>query len=269
MRKRARLTGAGLLILAVAVVVFGSPRETQAPVDYSKFDHGNAQHARLPCLLCHRRESNATRPTLPGAAEHTPCTGCHAQQFADASNPICTVCHTDARSGAVKAFPRLRSFGVTFDHAKHLYMRGLLCVTCHRPARGGVAFSIPAGLRAHAVCYRCHTPGAKSGDRDISSCGVCHEPGRYSRTPAWARAFNMGFNHAEHGASQALRCNDCHKVRAGVPQRRQVSAPQAAHHHASGRQLSCMSCHDGNRAFGGDDFSVCTRCHTGGEWRFR
>jgi hypothetical protein len=29
-----------------------------------------------------------------------------------------------------------------------------------------------------------------------------------------------------------------------------------------------MTCHDGKRAFGGDDFSVCARCHTGDRWRF-
>jgi hypothetical protein len=29
-----------------------------------------------------------------------------------------------------------------------------------------------------------------------------------------------------------------------------------------------MSCHDGKRAFGGDDFSACKRCHTGTRWRF-
>jgi hypothetical protein len=29
-----------------------------------------------------------------------------------------------------------------------------------------------------------------------------------------------------------------------------------------------MTCHDGKRAFGGDDFSVCKRCHSGTAWRF-
>src|SRR4051794_23952674 len=43
--------------------------------DFSKFSHTQT-HSALPCLLCHRRESNAPRPSLPG---HTPCAGCHAQ----------------------------------------------------------------------------------------------------------------------------------------------------------------------------------------------
>jgi hypothetical protein len=29
-----------------------------------------------------------------------------------------------------------------------------------------------------------------------------------------------------------------------------------------------MTCHDGKRAFGGDDFTSCKRCHTGSVWRF-
>jgi hypothetical protein len=29
-----------------------------------------------------------------------------------------------------------------------------------------------------------------------------------------------------------------------------------------------MTCHDGKRAFGGDDFTVCKRCHKGAGWRF-
>ena len=52
------------------------------------------------------------QPTLPGKASHAPCTGCHAQQFANPASEICTICHTDAQSGKVKSFPPLRSFNV-------------------------------------------------------------------------------------------------------------------------------------------------------------
>src|SRR3954469_11714929 len=89
----------------------------QAPDDFSKFLHTNPQHARLPCLLCHRREDNSPRLKLSG---HMPCSGCHTQQFADAASPICTVCHTNAQSGALKNFPPLKTFGVNFDHATHV-----------------------------------------------------------------------------------------------------------------------------------------------------
>jgi c(7)-type cytochrome triheme protein len=235
-------------------------------LDYSKFQHSSRNHSRLPCLLCHRRDSNAPVPKRPGASGHLPCAGCHAQQFSNNESPICTICHTDVKSGALKPFPsRLISFRMKFDHAKHLAMGTVSCATCHRPAQGGVAMSIPADFNAHTTCYRCHSPRAQSGGRDISSCGTCHQLGGYSRTPQSAAAFKVSFSHAKH---QKVTCTECHQVRAGMPQRRQITAPEPLNHHATGRGQSCMTCHDGKRAFGGEDFTVCKRCHTGPAWRF-
>jgi c(7)-type cytochrome triheme protein len=266
---RLLLVSACLLAGAIAIQGARTSALGQEPSgDFSKFLHSSPNHARMPCLLCHRRESNSARPNLPGGSGHVPCAGCHAQQFANSESPICTICHTDVNSGALKSFPRLKSFRVNFDHSRHLKTGRVSCGTCHRPARSGVALSIPVGFNAHSTCYGCHTPRAKSGGRDISSCGTCHKLGGYARTPAWTTAFRMSFSHAKHGPSQKLACNDCHQVRPGLPQRRQVTAPEAANHHASGRTQSCMTCHDGKRAFGGDDFSVCKRCHTGTRWHF-
>lgn len=275
----------GLFPLALAVIVCAVgvinsrayveiPADPQNPqvqmqfpegLDYSKFQHSTQNHSRLPCLLCHRRDSNAAVPQRPGASNHLPCAGCHAQQFSNADSPICTICHTDVKSGALKSFPRLRSFSMKFDHARHLNMGSVSCATCHRPARGGVALSIPAGFNAHTTCYRCHTPRAQSGGRDISSCGTCHKLGGYARTPQFAQAFRVGFSHAKHGE---MTCNECHQIRAGMAQRRQVTQPEPLNHHATGRGQSCMTCHNGKKAFGGEDFSVCKRCHTGNTWRF-
>lgn len=232
--------------------------------DYSKFQHASAFHQRLPCLLCHRRDTNAAQPTMPGSKDHLPCAGCHVKQFADRSNAICTNCHSEPSTGALKTFPRLSSFNLKFDHARH---GGITCSNCHRPARGGVALTIPAGSNAHITCFRCHGPQAKSGDRDISSCGVCHELGRYEHPSQTARAFRVGFSHAQHNRDERLSCNDCHRVRGGL-QTNEVAAPQALNHHAARGSFSCMSCHNGKRAFGGDDFSVCNRCHKGSAWHF-
>ena len=234
-------------------------------LDYSKFLHNSRNHARLPCLLCHRRESNSPRPQLPGKSDHAPCAGCHAQQLSNSDSPICTICHTDVKSGAMKSFPRLKSFSMKFDHSRHINMEGVNCDTCHRPTRGGVGLSIPAGFNAHQTCYRCHTPRAQAQGRDISSCRTCHQLGSYRRTPEFAQAFRVGFNHAKH---QKLTCVECHQVRAGMAQGRQVASPAPLNHHAKAGTESCMSCHDGKRAFGGDDFSVCKRCHTGTKWQF-
>ena len=155
-----------------------------------------------------------------------------------------------------------------FDHAVHGRGPGESCSSCHRPSRGGVALTIPSGISAHNTCYRCHGPQAKANGRDISSCATCHQPGGYSRTPTQATAFKLGFSHAAHGGVQTLACKECHNVRAGMPQRRQVTAPLALNHHAPAGTTSCATCHTGKRAFGGEDFSACTRCHQGPQWHF-
>jgi c(7)-type cytochrome triheme protein len=246
------------------------PPAPMSQADYSRFTHSNPEHSRLPCLLCHRREGNSPRPVR--SLGHTPCTGCHTQQFSDSSHPICTICHANpGQSSAVKPFPSLRSFNVRFDHATHARAGARpasSCNACHRPqGRGGVALSIPAGFSAHTTCFACHTPGAQAGGRDISSCGTCHGPGGHRRTPATAPAFRVNFSHAEH-TRKGLSCASCHTILAGRGQGRQVTSPQPLMHHASARAQSCMTCHNNRRAFGGDDFSDCRKCHEGNRWHF-
>lgn len=238
-----------------------------AQTTYSQFKHATSDHARLPCLLCHRRENNSARPTLPGKASHAPCTGCHAQEFANTASEICSICHTDAQSGKVKSFPPLKSFDVRFDHAKHA-AAGATCSTCHRRNRSGAGLTIPARLNAHVTCFGCHTPGAKANGRDISSCGTCHQLGRFSRISERAAAYRVGFSHADHDVSEKLACGDCHSVRAGRVRGQQVSSPLPLNHHAPARTSSCATCHNGQRNFGGDDFSACKRCHEGSAWHF-
>jgi c(7)-type cytochrome triheme protein len=237
-------------------------------IDFSRFRHDNKNHARMPCLLCHRRENNEALPSLPGGGGHVPCTGCHAKEFANTSSPVCAICHTNAQSGALKAFPVLKSFNVKFDHSTHTRGLKVSCATCHRPGRGGVTLTIPSGFNAHTTCYQCHAPQAQANGRDISSCSTCHQLGGYSRTPTQTSAFRVGFSHAKHGALQKLTCNECHNVRPGVSQRQQVTTPMGLNHHAPAGATSCMSCHNGKRAFGGDDFAACKRCHTGAAWHF-
>lgn len=239
---------------------FDASGAQNAAGDGSKFPHGNSSHSRLPCLLCHRREDNSPQPKRSG---HTPCAGCHVQAFAAASGPLCTICHTSVEPGrvAVKPFPPLKSFDVEFAHLRH---RAVACATCHKPARQGVALSIPAGLRAHATCYQCHAPRAQAGGRDISSCGTCHKPGTFVRTSEWTKAYRASFSHAEH-ARQKLSCNDCHTARAGKGS--DITSPAPAEHFGSARAASCMSCHNNKRAFG-EDFTSCKKCHRGPTFKF-
>ena len=272
------MIGIGMTLVLTGIFVLSartqsaqsSVTQMQVPenADYSKFRHDSSYHARLPCLLCHRRENNSARPAMPGKTNHLPCAGCHVKQFAGSNSPICTVCHANAQSGALKPFPRLTSFSMRFDHSRHIRMNSVSCATCHKPTRGGMALSVPAGFNAHVTCYRCHGPNAKSGERDISSCDTCHQAGRPLHPSETAAAFAVGFSHSRHDGSEGLGCTQCHFVRATASLRMQVSSPQPLNHHASAKALSCMSCHNGKRAFGGDDFSVCKRCHKGNTWHF-
>ena len=226
-------------------------------LDYSEFSHSNASHVRMPCLICHRRDDNSGRISFPGKSGHAPCIGCHQQQFAGPSSPICSICHTDAESGTMKAFPPLESFGARFSHDRH---RGVNCATCHKPSRGGVALSIPDRGNAHATCFQCHSSTANV--ETMSSCSVCHQSGPALREPESARAFQLSFSHSRHTRA-GLSCSSCHTVRGA-----DMSAPVAAMHKAPPRVASCAACHNGKRAFGDNNFDNCRRCHTGNSFRF-
>lgn len=265
-------------VMFAAAFVFGSKAETslddfatgpEQPIaeaavqNYSRFQHSNPTHARMPCLLCHKRDDNSATPKLAG---HVTCSGCHAQQFADSGSQMCTICHTNTQSGATKRFPNLRSFNVRFDHARHLRLTN--CSTCHKPSRKGVALSVPSRLGAHTTCFQCHGPQTEVGDKNIGSCGTCHQPGRPVRNSDWAAAFAKNFDHSEHRGIGLLNCSSCHTVRAGMPRGRQVTAPAASMHFASSGRQSCATCHNNKKAFGGNDFSDCKRCHQGTSFRF-
>jgi c(7)-type cytochrome triheme protein len=228
---------------------------------------------RSNCSGCHRRSDGSLEPKLP---VHKDCTGCHLLQFTNAAssdNPICTICHTreglNSSNAPTKSFPRLRSFMAEFDHAQHL--RGTetarpskACAACHSLANRGVAETIPARLNAHQICYDCHSPGKSASA--TSSCSSCHKLGSYSPTSTATRSYRVGFSHADHGSRQRLTCETCHNVLArGLRQARQVSSIAPALHHSNARARSCMTCHNGQRAFGDAkaEFDNCKRCHKG------
>lgn len=243
-----------------------------APQSYSKFSHTSpGAHADFAnpssCDSCHPRNNAQPQPTLPGQNGHKPCIDCHLAQFTTANTEICTICHTGDLAGSsppVKGFPGLRSFRVSFDHAEHTRI-GANCARCHTPTRRGVALSIPASLNAHTQCYSCHSPGQSASH--LSSCGTCHGVGGYARTSTNARAFALSFSHAAHGPRQRLACADCHIVRAGLPQSRQVTSPAAFQHFPRNRAQSCATCHNNKRAFGESDFGDCKKCHKGQTFR--
>ncbi|CAN5530739.1 hypothetical protein BH10ACI2_BH10ACI2_07310 [soil metagenome] len=230
-------------------------------LDYSKFGHSNPAHTRLPCLLCHRRDDNSTRIKFPGKVDHLPCAGCHQAQLADSSSPMCTICHSNAATGAMKVFPRLKSFSARFDHSRHA--RQTNCATCHKSTGKGVAFSKPSGALAHNTCFQCHT-----SQTPIGACNTCHSPGSPPRTSEWAKAFTVNFSHQEHIRKGNMNCATCHSIRPGSARGAQVSSPLASMHFARAGTPSCAACHNSKRAFGPSDFTNCKRCHEGRNFKF-
>lgn len=229
--------------------------------EFSKFKHSNAEHARFPCALCHERTDNSATPKFSG---HLPCAGCHTAQFADNKNLICTICHSNAETGAMKRFPGLKSFNAVFDHSSHTRLTN--CASCHQSTKNGVAISIPANLNAHNSCFSCHSPGAVSGEKKIDSCDTCHQPGKpVGKVSESAQAYQKTpFKHSAH----KLNCTECHTIRAGASRGNQVTATTAAMHFPPKNVQSCATCHNNKRAFGGEDFSDCRRCHRGDTFKF-
>lgn len=242
-------------------------------LDYSNFKHNSQRHASLACTACHQRKDNSATPIFPG---HKACINCHQGQFVTASVPMCVICHTDVNNGnpPLKGFPTRfnESFNVKFDHSQH--MNGAArpasgCAACHGRSGRGAALAIPGGIAAHNQCYTCHTPNSKSpAGKDLASCGVCHDEKSFSRTTTNARSFRYAFSHAKHSSSQRLACADCHALTAGAPQSRQVTSPFPVEHFAAARGKTCLTCHNGNRSFGGDlAFKDCRRCHTSSSFK--
>ena len=241
------------------------PEAVSAPLidplpDPSKFNHSEPQHTRLPCLLCHQRNDNS--PTVRRSG-HMPCAGCHVQQFADNTSPLCTICHT---ATGVKPFPPLRSFNAMFNHGRHVRQTG--CATCHKPTRRGVALSIPSRASAHRTCFQCHGPQTETGGRNIGSCSTCHQPGRLVRTSENAKAYGVNFSHQEHLRRGKTTCASCHNVLAGGARGRQVTSPAASMHFAPAGKASCAACHNNKKAFGIADFANCRKCHEGKTFKF-
>mgnify|MGYP000049965863 CR=1 FL=1 len=248
--------------------------ETPAPIPvkasdstFKEFSHSIPEHKEFECISCHRREGKSRELDFAG---HESCVGCHMGQFIDNSvtdqnRAMCSICHAslDSKEPAMKPFPVKfkEGFNMKFDHAVHNRGEGRPpngCAACHSPA--GAAQTIPSGIATHNNCYTCHTPESK-----VASCSVCHELAPYRRTLPSQYNFKAIFRHSDHTARQGVSCDECHTVVAGPGQGRQVRNISVLQHRAA-PGADCLSCHNGRRAFTGNDpfaVSTCTRCHTG------
>ncbi len=232
---------------------------------FEAFSHRIPEHKPFECKSCHQRTGRSLDMDFAG---HDSCIGCHLNQFTDKTlmdrdKIMCSICHNNLQANppTMKNFPvRFREgFNMKFDHGDHDSGAGRPpagCASCHQSA--GAGKTIPIGFQAHNNCYACHTAESK-----IGSCGVCHQLAPYQRTPASRYVFRAVFRHDDHSERQGVSCNECHSVRPGAAQGRQVSNIVASEHNGPGN--NCADCHNGSRAFGGNgpDFSSCARCHKG------
>lgn len=275
---KAALLLAALMVFAASCLKQGektpvplTASETPAPpvvnvsdTTFSKFSHTVAEHKQFDCASCHHREGKSRELEYAG---HDSCVGCHLSQFTNPGEKpaMCAICHDkmDAVPPTTKAFPAkfIEGFNMKFDHAAHESGKGRPaqgCAFCHSPS--GPGQSIQSGIDTHTSCYTCHTAESK-----IGSCTVCHALGSYNRTTQSDYNFRAIFRHGDHSARQGVSCNECHNVIAGAALGRQVSNITILEHR-TGPGNNCLACHNGRRAFTGNnplDVGSCTKCHKG------
>ncbi|MFN0280287.1 MAG: cytochrome c3 family protein [Pyrinomonadaceae bacterium] len=232
---------------------------------FKDFSHKIPEHLEFECNTCHRREERGIKSQLGG---HESCIGCHMNEWIDEEQLICAICHTDLNSKdpPVKAFPVKfkEGFNTVFDHADHDNGAGRPsegCATCHEPSGRGK--TIPSGFETHATCYVCHKPentNMPEGKND--SCNVCHKIAPYIRTLPSQYSPKIIFSHRDHTRDS---CNECHRINPGAPQGQQVSSIDYLEHRTNPRGFNCLQCHNGTRAFTGNNpanLASCSRCHT-------
>jgi c(7)-type cytochrome triheme protein len=231
--------------------------------NFEAFSHKIKEHKQFECATCHQREGRSLDMEYAG---HESCVGCHLNQFVsrelmDKNKTMCAICHT-ANMPDTRAFPTRfkEGWNLKFDHADHDNGAGRPaegCASCHRSS--GPGKTILSGFDSHANCYACHTADSKIG----SSCSTCHELAPYNRTLQSEYNFRYIFRHDDHGPAQGVSCNECHKVTAGAATGRQVSNI-AIREHLTPPGSNCAQCHNGRRAFSGNNpsnVSSCSMCH--------
>lgn len=241
------------------------PDPVQARVSsstFKNFSHKIPDHLQFECNTCHKREPLGIKSQLGG---HESCIGCHMNEWIAEEQAICSICHTDMNSNdpPVKAFPvKFREgFNTVFDHGDHDSGAGRPvegCAACHEPSGRGK--TIPSGFETHATCYVCHKPENQLMPKDKNdSCNVCHKIAPYIRTLPSQYSPRIIFSHRDHARES---CNECHRVQPGKPQGKQVDSIATLQHRTT-PGFNCLQCHNGVRAFTGNNPSNlnCARCH--------
>ncbi len=242
-----------------------------AETEEGRFPH--TQHAKEPCVSCHSLSAVlAGRLARPGSRDHAPCDRdqCHRKDFLRPPGKLCAVCHakvdpTKPGSSVPAPYPPEhgpRTLASRFSHSAHLDYGAMekqvgfhvSCTDCH-------IFDASDVLKrpGHAVCERCHAPGAAPpGSPTLRECEKCHSP--RARKPSRLRRLIVGdlrFRHAMHRRDRTgkpIRCTECHKETAESDEPGAQPPPDTR---------SCVQCHDDvERTPSNRRMRVCETCHS-------
>lgn len=235
--------------------VAGTPNRIVDSAQNIGFNFDHAKHNGVGCNSCHNPSGGGNKMSEITVAMHSgqanSCATCHNEQKAFGANDFsdCRKCHQEV-GGA-------KSFGVSFNHADHNKAN---CATCHKSGGKGVTFTIPNGQAAHTTCFQCHSANKDSGKFTSGKCFQCHQIGGTNDIKPSSNTIAGNFSHTKH---KSMDCNSCHNSKGG-----QMNAPTVAMHKASKNGVNCATCHNNQKAFGGEDFTNCKRCHTSGNFKF-
>jgi len=244
--------------------------QAMAETEEGRFPH--AKHEDTSCVDCHSLSAVlAGEPAVPGADDHAPCDQhqCHQKEFLRPPGKLCELCHlrvdpATPESAAPAPYPPERgprALASEFSHAGHLDFAAMesqvgfhvTCSDCH-------TFDDRAKLLrpGHAVCERCHAPGAAPLEAPaMHDCRGCHR--KRAKKPTRVRRLIVGDLHFRHGnhrtdrTGKQIRCRECHETSASVEE------PGA---HAPPTTRACVSCHDDvDRTPSALRMRSCDTCH--------
>lgn len=211
----------------------------------------NSTHANTNCLACHVEpgwKSGAyhfVRTTREIYTNLVGSTGERSPFYSAPSNALCFTCHTQARDVSA-------SGDLIIPHTKHVNMRGLKCIDCHKYL---VHFKNPEGKNTPSmtICYKCH-----DGKKASKECRACHTKKSFPETH---KSPDFLSGHGALAQTEGKTCAKCHAWTPGYCTECHLKRP-ASHagiefrtyhkERAQTRQQGCYVCH--GKAF-------CKNCH--------
>lgn len=207
-------------------------------------------HANANCIECHVEPgfTNSLYHYVRTTRElYTNLVGSSGRSayYSKASNDLCFKCHTEFRDVSA-------SGDLLIPHKKHVEMRGLACVDCHRFL---VHFKNPEGKNTPSMttCYKCH-----DGVRATKACQACHTK---KAIPDTHRQPDFRQVHGDMARTQGKECAKCHGWTPGYCTECHLKRPpshtgitfRTTHAEAAKvREAGCLVCH--GRTF-------CKNCH--------